>query len=139
MREKLEGDKDQALLGQYVALPNPRKYASRSEGLPNPNKKVTCPFCLGMSPFRLFLTSTKHGISRSLGKCPLCHLGMRLRTLASMDSWGPKDYASFVAPYAADGFWKKINFDTWKKRLSLMGWTEEFWDQYHEIRPPKEE
>jgi len=27
-----------------------------------------------------------------------------------------------------------VNFNLWKRRLELMGWTQEFWDRYKELK-----
>jgi len=51
-----------------------------------------------------------------------------------MRKWTAKQYADWVYPYSHSGFWQKVKFETWKKRLFLMGWTEEFWDHYKELR-----
>ena len=99
-----------------------------------PDKKVTCPFCLGLSEFRLFLVSTKKGISRSMVKCPLCKQGLYLKTVVGMSKWTAAEYAGWVQPYSRSGFWKKVNFNLWKRRLELMGWTQEFWDRYKELK-----
>lgn len=133
-QEKARFDRAQSVLTELGAAPNPRRYTVTASSLVDPNKKVTCPFCLGLEQFRGFLVSTKKGFSRSLGKCPLCGEGMRLKTLMDMLKWGPREYAEFVAPYASEGFWKKCKWETWKKRLFLMKWTREFWDRYHELR-----
>ena len=133
-QERARDDKAQTVLGPQGPRPNPLKLARKSETLLDPSKKVTCPFCLGLEELRLFLVSTKKGISRALGKCPMCGKGLRLRTLVEMVKWGPREYAEFVAPYASSGFWQKVPWETWKKRLFIMGWTQLFWDHYHELR-----
>ena len=99
-----------------------------------PFKDVTCPFCLGLNKMRFFLISTKKGFNRSLGKCPLCQNGMRLQTLMKMTVWTPEQYAAFVYDYRRSGFWQKIQFPIWKKRLGMMGWTEKFWTDYKRLR-----
>jgi hypothetical protein len=133
-QERARYDKAQTVLSKTGAAPNPRAYSVKAQALVDPHKKVTCPFCLGLEEFRLFLVSTKKGLSRALGKCPMCGKGLRLRTLVEMVKWGPREYAEFVAPYASDGFWQKVPLETWKKRLFIMGWTQPFWDHYHELR-----
>lgn len=95
-------------------------------------KQVTCPFCLGLSDFRKFLVSTKTGISRSMGNCPLCKQEMYLKTLLGMSKSDAKGYAKWIFNYK--GFWKKIKFAQWKDRLQLMGWTNEFWDEYKVLK-----
>ncbi len=116
---------------------NPSKYAVITEKGIDPFKTVTCPFCLGINKLQLFLISTKKGVNRSQGKCPLCGNGARLQTLIKMTTWTPEQYAGFVYPYAKMGFWQKIQklgFDTWKRRLKLMGWAQAFWNEYKRLR-----
>jgi transcription elongation factor Elf1 len=137
-QERARYDKAQTVLTEEGPAPNPRNYARKAQALVDPAKKVTCPFCLGLDEFRLFLVSTKKGVSRALGKCPMCGKGLKLRTLVEMVKWGPREYAEFVAPYASDGFWQKVPWDVWKDRLKIMGWTQPFWDRYHELRPQDE-
>lgn len=121
--------------GKEVSIKsNPHKFAIITEKGIDPFKNTTCPFCLGISRLRLFLISTKKGFDRGKGKCPLCGQGMRLQTLVKMETWKPEEYAAFVFGYRTSGFWQKIDFATWKKRLGLMGWTQPFWDEYKRLR-----
>ena len=113
---------------------NPNKYATLTTKGIDPFRNTTCPFCLGYSRLRLFLQSTKKGFNRGIGKCPLCGQGAKLQTLVKMETWGPEEYAQFVFDYRSSGFWQKIDFASWKKRLALMGWTERFWNKYKELR-----
>jgi hypothetical protein len=72
-----------------------------------------------------------------MGKCPLCGQGVHLRTLKLMSTCTAKQYAEWVWPYSKFGFWKLVQlvpFSTWKDRLKLMGWTQEFWDRYKELK-----
>lgn len=134
-QEAAKMDKSQTVFSPEGLKPNPitRVIKVMDTVLPL-MKKVTCPFCLGLSPFRQYLVSTKKGISKSVGKCPLCDQGMFLKTLVGMDSWTATQYAGWVQPYSRNGFWKKVNFEVWKRRLQLMGWTQEFWDRYKELK-----
>lgn len=138
-QEHAKQDKAQFILCEKGAAPNPKPRLVAVESLMDPIKKITCPFCLGLEAFRLFLVSGKKGISRSNAKCPMCGQGMRLGTLMQMQKWGPKQYAEFVAPYSTMGFWSKCKFQVWKRRLLIMGWTSEFWKRYHELRGESEE
>ena len=99
-----------------------------------PEKKVTCPFCLGLEQFRKFLISGEKGISRGTVKCPICGLTFRMKSLMNMAKWTAKEYADWVYEYSHTGFWNKVKFETWKKRLYLMGWSSEFWDHYRELK-----
>jgi transcription elongation factor Elf1 len=134
-RERVHTDPHQAILVDSGIAKNPSLYTtSETSTLFSPRKKVTCPFCLGLEEFRQFLVSTKKGISTGSAKCPLCGLGFRMKSLVGMAKWTPKEYADWVYAYTADGFWKKVKFDTWKKRLFLMGWTNDFWLRYKELK-----
>ena len=132
--EKAKEDKQQAILSTEGIAPNPQHYAMKTDVIIFTEKKVTCPFCLGLEQFGKFLTSTKKGFSHSDGKCPLCGQGMRLKTLLQMGKMTAREYAEWVQPYSHSGFFQKIDYTVWKNRLKLMGWTEEFWDRYNELK-----
>lgn len=135
--EKAKHDKNQMVLCSSGIKPNPNIVEVVHEILLPLNKQVSCPFCLGLSEFRKFLVSTKQGISRSMGKCPLCSEGMYLKTLSMMSKTNAAGYAEWVFNYR--GFWKKINFNQWKGRLQMIGWTSEFWDAYKALKGKQEE
>lgn len=136
-QESIKNEKEQLMFTSGGGLkPNPNIVAvSHDFSLPM-SKKISCPFCLGLSEFRLFLVSTKAGISRSMGHCPLCDQGMQLRSLVHMDKSTAKEYAGWVFRYR--GFFKKIKFNEWKGRLKIMGWTQEFWDEYKRLKGERE-
>jgi hypothetical protein len=97
------------------------------------NKPVTCPFCLGLSEFHRFLMSTKQGISHSLGVCPLCGQGLQLKTLKLMSECTPEQFAEWIHKYK--GFWRKVtNFNRFRDRLWIMGWTKPFWRRYYALK-----
>jgi len=135
MQEHARRDPHQMVLKNSGIDKNPRLYTVVESSMEiNPKKKVTCPFCLGLEGFRLFLVSTKKGISRGMAKCPLCGLSFHMKSLVNMAKWTAKEYADWVFEYSKAGFWAKVKFDTWKKRLFLMGWTNDFWDRYKELK-----
>ena len=122
---------------------NPHKFATFTEKGIDPFKNVTCPFCLGLNKLRLSLISTKKGFDRGNGNCPLCGHRMKFQTLLKVMT-SPEQYAVFAFTYPAWSFWERVKhagFDTWKKRLGMMGWTERFWNEYKRLRgdPEKEE
>ena len=135
--EKAKHDKTQMVFCSSGIKVNPNVVVVAHETLLPLNKQVSCPFCLGLSEFRKFLVSTKQGISRSMGKCPLCGQGLYLKTLFTMSKTNAKGYAEWVFSYK--GFWKNINFSQWKGRLQLMGWTREFWDAYKALKSEQQE
>jgi len=136
-REKAKDDKAQMVLCFSGIKPNPNVVVIAHNTLLPLDKEVTCPFCLGLSEFRKFLVSTKQGISRSMGNCPLCKQEMYLKTLFGMSQSDAKKYAKWVFNYK--GFWKKIKFKQWKDRLWLMGWTNDFWNEYKALKGQREE
>ena len=93
---------------------------------------VMCPFCLVLSKLQAFLVSTSKGISQSRAECPSCHNGMLMRNLQKR--WTPEAYAEWVFSYARSGFWQKITFQVWKARLADLGWSEEFWNKYRQLK-----
>jgi hypothetical protein len=130
--DRISGNKCQTVFSGDGVIENPHHYAVKQESVLPLDKKVTCPFCLGLIPFNRYLVSTKKGISHSDGKCPLCNSGMLLKTLMKMTKITVKEYAEWVFEYS--GFWKKVSFDTWKNQLHLMGWTQEFWNRYTQLK-----
>ena len=83
-----------------------------------------------------FPSQHEEGISTGNAKCPLCGLTFRMRNLVGMTKWTAKEYAKWVYNYSKEGFWRKVStfFKTWKGRLKLMGWTDEFWKVYGELK-----
>lgn len=136
--EEVKHDKNQLMFsssGQLKA--NPNIVIISHETLLPLDKQMSFPFCLGLSEFRKFLVSNKQGISRNLGKCPLCRNGLYLQSLFKMSKFTGKGYADWVFSYK--GFFKKIKWNEWRGRLKLIGWTQEFWDRYHELKGEREE
>ncbi len=122
---------------------NPHKFAKLEEKGVDPYKMTTCPFCLSFHRVNGFFISTKKGIDRGRGRCPVCGTGMKLQTLVKMIEWadksnkeGVKLYAAWVYAYRSSGFWQKIApfFETFKKHLRMMGWSREFWDEYKRLK-----
>lgn len=132
-QERASKDLQQTVFAQGALKENPHKWATYTEKGLDPFRDVTCLFCLGLNPVRLFLISTKKGYHRSQGKCPLCGQGMMLKSLSKVMT-SPEQYAVFAYNYAKMGFWKKVSFEIWKKRLGMMGWTDRFWTEYKRLR-----
>jgi hypothetical protein len=136
--EAVKKDKNQLMFTTLGSLKlNPNIVVISHDTLLPLTKQVSCPFCLGLSEFRLFLVSNKQGISRSMGKCPLCGQGMFLKSLSMMDKTNAAGYAKWAFNYK--GFFHKINFNQWKGRLQLMGWTSDFWEAYHALKGEQQE
>jgi hypothetical protein len=57
---------------------------------------------------------------------------MMMKSLTA--EWTPEQYADWVFPYGHSGFWQKCKFETWKKRLSQIGWAQRFWQRYKELK-----
>lgn len=129
--------------GETSTKLNTYKYVNIQRKGIDPFTMTTCPFCLALNQFSRFLISGKKGINRGSGKCPNCGLGMKLETLQKMQEWTKKGnssgvifYAEWVYEYRSSGFWQKIHayFPEWKKYLSMMGWTKEFWEKYKALK-----
>lgn len=136
-REIAKKDLQQTVFGgkqELVIETNPHKFAVLTERSIDPYLKVTCPFCLGINPLRLFLISTKKGYNRGLGKCQMCGQGVKFRTLLWMHKASVQDYAKWVFEYRTSGFWQKIKFELWSKRLGMMKWTQPFWLEYKRLK-----
>lgn len=103
-------------------------------------KNVTCPFCLSWLPLGKFLISTKKGYNQGTGHCPICDQKMKMKTLFGLGKWTPEQYAQFITEYPTGAFWKKVkSFEEWKKRLSLMKWSQPFWNEYKRLNPKMED
>jgi len=135
-QQTTKDDKSQMVLCSSGIKANPNIVAVAHEYILPLDKKVSCPFCLGLSEFRKFLVSNKAGISRTMGECQLCGEGMQLRSIALLAKGDAASYAKWVFIYR--GFWKKIKFNQWKGRLELIGWTQEFWDEYKRLKGERE-
>ena len=86
-----------------------------------------CPFCLE--------TSNKFIIeNKGLIKCPNCSNFMRLKTLLFVKDCTNKEYAKWVYEYRLSGFFKKINFEQWTKKLKELGIAYEFWEEYKKLK-----
>jgi transcription elongation factor Elf1 len=98
---------------------------------------VNCPFCLYEGQLRLFLISTKKGLSIREAKCPECKNTMYMDTLTAERTI--TEYALWVFQYAKSGFFKKIPFQTWAMRLKILGVSQDFWDAYKRYRGDNDE
>jgi len=98
----------------------------------NPDMQVMCPFCLHIDPLHKFLISTKQGYHKGMGQCPECKNQMRFESLTS--EWTPEQYAEWVYPYSASGFWQKIPYKTWSERMRKIGWAWRFWARYKQLK-----
>ena len=131
-QEKARDDKKQQVFGSWGEV-EPRHKPTVTETFTlDINMQVSCPFCLYHDKLQRFLVSTAKGISQSKALCPECHNGMLMKSLTA--DWTPEQYADWVFRYAADGFWKKCPFVTWKKALKEMGWAGRFWDRYKALK-----
>lgn len=97
------------------------------EALINKQNKYLCPFCLE--------ESNKFTIeSHALIKCPNCLNQMKLKTLIFIKECSNQDYARWVFEYRLSGFFKKVNFEKWSKKLKDLGIALEFWDEYKKLK-----
>lgn len=103
----------------------------------DPTARYFCPFCLHIDRYTAFLISTSKGYHRGMGQCPECKNKMKLKTL--LQEMTPEEYAEFAYPYAASGFWQKVPFEKWRKRLYEMGWAPRFWGRYKELKGEDQE
>jgi len=129
---KTDADIHQALLTANGCKPKQSLVKQTDVHWADVNAKHFCPFCLYIGKLKEFLISTKKGISQKKAKCPECKNGMMMRTLVA--SWTPEEYAEFAYPYSASGFWQKVPFDLWKKRLHKLRWSYQFWKRYKELK-----
>ena len=134
VREQIaEYDKQQAKLTLNGIAKNVATYVVIITQL-QPEKIMICPFCLGQHKTMKFYISKKNGIDKRLGKCPECQNQMLLKTLISMLKWNAQEFAKWVYDYRLSGFWQKVNFNVWKKRLFDLNMSYEFWEEYKNLK-----
>ncbi len=86
-----------------------------------------CPFCLE--------TSNKFIIeNKGLIKCSNCSNFMRLKTLLFVKDCTNQEYAKWVFEYRLSGFFKKVNFDLWTKKMKELNISYEFWEEYRKLK-----
>ena len=67
-------------------------------------------------------------------KCPNCSNFTRLKTLLFVKDCTNQEYAKWVFDYRLSGFFKKINFELWTKKMHKLGMSYEFWEKYKELK-----
>ena len=91
-----------------------------------------CPFCLHEGLINHFLISTPKGYHHGLGKCPECGNQMQLKTLTSKMT--PEQFAEFAYGYRTSGYWSKVKFTVFNRRLKELGINFRFWKRYKELK-----
>jgi hypothetical protein len=86
-----------------------------------------CPFCLEESNK---FTIESHGLI----KCSNCKVEMKIKTLLFVKDCSNSEYARWVFEYRLSGFFSKINFEKWNKKLKELGISYEFWETYKKLR-----
>jgi hypothetical protein len=103
---------------------------------------VLCPFCL------MSYELGKFALRKGLRVCPCCGTKLKLSTLSEIRDLNK--FVQFVYNYRLNGFWGKIcmdipqkthdtRFNEWNKRLSNLGLSRDFWDNYKRLRGDIEE
>lgn len=131
-QERAKADQYQTIFGKGC-LPKTRIKTVTTIGFTlDVSQIVMCPFCLYQGKLQQFLISTKKGISQSRAQCPECKNGMIMKSLTT--DMTPEEYAEWCFAYSASGFWRKVPFERWKSRLAAIGWAQQFWDRYKELK-----
>lgn len=99
--------------------------------------KYMCPFCLHIGKLQQFLVSTKKGISQKTAKCPECHNTMRMKTLTY--DFTVEQFAKWCAEYALSGYWQKVPFEKFNRRLKMLGIRYRFWKAYKTFKGEDEQ
>jgi hypothetical protein len=127
--EKLRYDKQQMVFLNGRISENKNAYAIKALII-NFNEKVLCPFCLNFELFSLF---SKKG---NLYTCPKCENKVMLKTLYNVRKMTAQDFAKWVFEYRLSGFFDKINFQEWNKKLFdvCFGFGFDFWEEYKKLK-----
>jgi hypothetical protein len=127
---QLEYDKKQRQFTVDGSLIINKKFLAENspiDAIINKSNSWICPFCLE--------TSNKFTIeSHGLIKCPNCSNEMRVKTVLFIKDCSNKEYAEWVFNYRLSGFFKKINFEKWIKKLKELGISYDFWDEYKRLK-----
>jgi hypothetical protein len=127
---QLEYDKKQlqfAIDGSLIINQKIMDEKAPIDAIINNSKFWICPFCLE--------TSNKFTIeAHGLVKCPNCENLMKVKTILFVKDCSNKQYANWVFNYRLSGFFKKINFEKWTKKLKELGIVYEFWDEYKKLK-----
>jgi hypothetical protein len=124
----------QSILTENGILPNPNKFAKEFFKDKVKNKMLICPFCL--TPQYL----SQFSFDRGYYKCPKCKSRTTEKTLSLMfDIFNfPKinidEFAKWVFGYRVNGFFQKVNFQEWNKKLHDLGVSYDFWDYYKKLK-----
>jgi hypothetical protein len=92
------------------------------------NTKVLCPYCLTDN------TLDKFKKDRQWYICPYCKNKLITKTLLNIIKMNPKEFAMWVFNYRLSGFFSKINFKEFNKKLYQFGISQEFWAEYKNLR-----
>jgi hypothetical protein len=132
---QLEYDKHQmqfAIDGSLIINQKIMNEETPINALINDSNFWICPFCLE--------TSNKFTVeSHGLVKCNNCSVEMKVKTLLFVKECSNQDYARWVFEYRLSGFFKKINFEKWNKKMKELGISYEFWEEYKKLRGDIEE
>ena len=132
--EKADRDKAQSKFSVQAEFIKPE---APKEIKISPRLIVHCPFCLFRGKLQRFMVSDSQGISRYKAKCPECKTGMLMRTLIALSNMNDRkieDYARWCFMYSLNGFWDKVKWETWSKRLAKYEWTITFWGKYRALK-----
>jgi hypothetical protein len=131
---KTAQDKLQTILTENGIAPNPHKYAKIFFIDKVKDSFIFCPFCLKASQY------SNYKIVTGFYECPFCKNKMSEKTLDmafdvfTSGNLTPIDFAKWVYGYRLNGFFKKIDFTEWSKKLKELEIALEFWDEYHKLK-----
>jgi cupin superfamily acireductone dioxygenase involved in methionine salvage len=59
---------------------------------------------------------------------------MKVKTILFIQDCSNQEYAQWVYNYRLSGFFSKINFEKWNKKLKDLGIAYEFWEEYKKLK-----
>ena len=127
---QLEYDKKQlqfALDGSIIINKTVLNEQTPIDAIINEQNYYLCPFCLEKS--------NKYTIkNKGLICCPNCLVDMKVKTILFVQDCSNQEYAQWVYNYRLSGFFSKINFEKWNKKLKDLGIAYEFWEEYKKLK-----
>jgi len=134
--EKALYDKLQTRLGaDCIPVPNSFKFAKLFLEDKIKNRMIMCPFCLNSSYL------TQMNIDHGLYQCNYCKNRMSDKTILlifdifnSEKTIKTNEFAVWVFGYRMNGFFQKIKFQEWTKKLYDLGISYDFWEKYKQLK-----
>lgn len=131
-RRKIKADNKQKTLSFGKPEKAKEKDAGVKVDITMSDERYHCPFCLWNAKIHEFKVLLKSGKPSKMYRCPDCQNQMRQNTLTENRS--VEEYAQWCFDYSSSGFWDKVPFEKFNKRLRNFGMSRRFWKHYKMLK-----